>query len=204
MSSEEKHLAESTYCYSDEVFDYIANKLLPKPFDIEKIIKPVDRVGRLNRRKVESEIEWLIGNGTLKAEISKNEKWVPFIPEDYVGSVRFNIENSLLALDERDGWFPVRFLKNSLDELNEKQKPIFQGGRKPKYDWEAIVLEGLSYFYKNESKITQADLVRHLGEWCQSEFGEEPSESSLKVRAKKVLESAQKKMVNNSIFDQSG
>lgn len=57
-----------------------------------------------------------------------------------------------------------------------------RGGRPPEYDWDAFTIEIIRIADMDNLPERQADLVRQMMVWCQSSWGKEPAESSVKSR----------------------
>jgi hypothetical protein len=77
-------------------------------------------------------------------------------------------------------------------------RPASRRGRRPKYDWDAfdaelvriVGLNGLlDSLSDDEQWKSQADLERHMADWCQTRWGEAgvPAESTIREHVSKRL-----------------
>ena len=53
-----------------------------------------------------------------------------------------------------------------------KEQPKRRGGRKPKYDWDALHAECLRRIDDDGLPSNPSELTKNLLEWCQQRFGE--------------------------------
>jgi hypothetical protein len=59
-------------------------------------------------------------------------------------------------------------------------------GRKPIYSWEAFYLEAAVRIDQDGLPDKQADFEKQMSEWCENEWGKEPSESTLRDKISKI------------------
>lgn len=64
--------------------------------------------------------------------------------------------------------------------------PKNKGGRPREYDWDAFTIEIIRVANLDGLPDSQAELVRHMLEWCLHTWGKEPAESSVKNRISKI------------------
>jgi len=61
-----------------------------------------------------------------------------------------------------------------------------RGGRPQKFSWEDIWIETCRYIHYEGVPSTAAGLMRHLQQWCENQFGEQPADSTLKPKLRKL------------------
>jgi hypothetical protein len=71
--------------------------------------------------------------------------------------------------------------------------PAPRGGRPRKYEWERAVIEVFArpYHGKTPEPRSQAEVERLLAQWFVEHCGEQPAESEIRKRAKKLFEAIQ-------------
>lgn len=64
-----------------------------------------------------------------------------------------------------------------------------KGGRPEQYDWNEFWVEvAMVADTPDGLPDSQADLVRHMADWCETNWGEQPSDSTLKSRLKPLYD----------------
>ena len=61
-----------------------------------------------------------------------------------------------------------------------------RGGRPQKFSWEDIWIETGRFIHYEGVPPTAAGLMRHLQQWCEDQFGEQPADSTLKPKLRKL------------------
>jgi hypothetical protein len=64
--------------------------------------------------------------------------------------------------------------------------PRSRGGRPKKFSWDDIWIETCRYIHDNGIPATAAELMRHLQQWCENQFGEQPADSTFKPKLRKL------------------
>jgi hypothetical protein len=64
--------------------------------------------------------------------------------------------------------------------------PRGRGGAPPKYDWEAFMLEAFRVVYVDGPPKTQAELIKKVSDWYQTEIGDPPDAQTAKPRVRKL------------------
>ncbi len=75
-------------------------------------------------------------------------------------------------------------------EGRKQEQPKFanaRGGRPEGFSWDDIWVETCRYIHENGLPETQAELMQHLQEWCENQFGKQPGDSTLKPRVGKLF-----------------
>jgi hypothetical protein len=67
-----------------------------------------------------------------------------------------------------------------------QQYPRSRGGRPDKFSWDEIWIEICRYIHDNGIPATPAELMKHLQQWCENRFGEQPADSTFKPKLRKL------------------
>jgi len=67
-----------------------------------------------------------------------------------------------------------------------QQYPRSRGGRPKKFSWDDIWIETCRHIHDNGIPATAAELMRHLQQWCENQFGEQPADSTFKPKLRKL------------------
>jgi hypothetical protein len=69
------------------------------------------------------------------------------------------------------------------EDISREETPKNKGGRPVEYDWDAFTIEIICIADGIDGlPETQAELISQMLEWCESTWGKEPAESSIKSR----------------------
>jgi hypothetical protein len=60
------------------------------------------------------------------------------------------------------------------------------GGRPEKFAWDDIWIETCRYIHDDGIPATPAELMRHLQQWCENQFGGQPADSTFKPKLRKL------------------
>ena len=60
------------------------------------------------------------------------------------------------------------------------------GGRPQKFSWDDVWIEACRYIHDEGVPATQAELMRHLQQWCENQFGQQPADSTLRPKLRKL------------------
>jgi hypothetical protein len=71
------------------------------------------------------------------------------------------------------------------------QHPGSRGGRPEKFSWDDIWIETCRHIHENGVPPTTAELMRHLQQWCENQFGEQPADSTFKPKLRKLYAALQ-------------
>jgi hypothetical protein len=63
-----------------------------------------------------------------------------------------------------------------------------RGGRPEDYPWDDIWIEVCRYIHYRGLPPTQAELMRHLQQWCENRLDKQPGDSTLKPKLRKLYE----------------
>ena len=66
-----------------------------------------------------------------------------------------------------------------------------RGGRPEKFPWDDIWIEICRYIHENGIPSKTADLMKHLQQWCENQFGEQPADSTFKPKLRKLYAALQ-------------
>jgi hypothetical protein len=96
-------------------------------------------------------------------------------------------------------WLFVRiswptFLDHYFPGINYAHVTKERGGRPPKWDWAAFNAEVGLWIFENGLPTALAELNRHMVEWCQRHWGDEPEDSALRSHVKLVVEAYRKRL----------
>jgi hypothetical protein len=69
---------------------------------------------------------------------------------------------------------------------NTKPRPCARGGRPEKFSWDDIWIEACRYIHEDGVPATPSELMRHLQQWCEIQFAEQPADSTLKSKLRKL------------------
>jgi hypothetical protein len=69
---------------------------------------------------------------------------------------------------------------------NRKTRQHPCGGRPQKFLWDDIWIETCRYVHDEGLPARQAELMRYLQQWCENQFGEQPADSTLKPKLRKL------------------
>jgi hypothetical protein len=67
-----------------------------------------------------------------------------------------------------------------------REYPRSRGGRPDKFSWDDIWIETCRYIHDDGIPATPAELMRHLQQWCENRFGEQPADSTFKPKLRKL------------------
>ena len=67
-----------------------------------------------------------------------------------------------------------------------KTRQDARGGRPQKFSWDEIWIETCRYIHYEGIPTTSASLMRHLQQWYENRFGEQPADSTLKPKLRKL------------------
>lgn len=73
---------------------------------------------------------------------------------------------------------------------HEPEQPKFakaRSGRPEGFQWDDVWIETCRYIHENGVPATDAELMRHLQEWCENQFGKQPGDSTLKPKLRKLF-----------------
>jgi hypothetical protein len=80
---------------------------------------------------------------------------------------------------------PLRGPKTT-GSIDTKPRRCARGGRPEKFLWDDIWIEACRYIHEDGVPATPAELMRHLQQWCELQFGEQPADSTLKSKLRKL------------------
>jgi hypothetical protein len=76
------------------------------------------------------------------------------------------------------------------DQGHKPVEPNFaraRTGRPEKFSWDDIWIETCRYIYQNGVPATHAGLIDYLQQWCEVKFGNQPADSTLKLKVRKLF-----------------
>lgn len=65
------------------------------------------------------------------------------------------------------------------------------GGRPNKFPWDDVWIEACRYIHYNGLPDVPAELMKHLQQWCEDRLDEQPSDSTLKPKLRKLYTALQ-------------
>ena len=123
-----------------------------------------------------------IESGELDADTSKN---VFANIGNHSGSLVSRV--ALCDYAESKNQHPAFLFDTLLPENDVRTKAKNKGGRPPGYDWDAFIIEIIRVANSPDGlPDTQAKLIKHMQQWCQETWGNEPSDSVVKDRISKI------------------
>ena len=70
--------------------------------------------------------------------------------------------------------------------LDPRTRQHARGGRPQKFSWDDIWIETCRYIHYEGIPTTAAGLMRHLQQRCENQFGQQPADSTLKPKLRKL------------------
>jgi len=118
----------------------------------------------------------LYGVAWDQASINWEGSWFS-IPDERGYAI--DISDVDISREDLAGW------AGSNDPHNSKPEPPTpkdKGGAPPKYNWEAFYIEAARHAHDEGLPATMNEMVRIMAEWCQLEWGREPSLTQMKTK----------------------
>lgn len=94
--------------------------------------------------------------------------------------------DTLAPFQQQDTFAPLARLERPNAVVQQESVPANRGGRPAQYDWDSFAMEIVHRANLPDGlPEKQADLVREMLFWFQTEYGQEPAESAVKARISK-------------------
>ena len=95
----------------------------------------------------------------------------------YLNDIDVNVDNMR-------AWLSIEGRQNQTPEVSPQQNG--RRGATPKYDWDAFFQEIVVIADLDSLPMYQAELEKHMAQWCRENWGAEPSESTIRGKVSPI------------------
>lgn len=143
----------------------------------------------LGRRSVDSPLYEVLPKDYFRLPICirTNHNILESTDQSTVEDHRLITEHVSKWTDLRVNTESLRLWRNPLANLTKGDAPIRSVGRKPKWDWEGMLVEIVKLATRKSGlPNVHADLERHAANWFMSQTGDQPAESEIRLRISRI------------------
>jgi hypothetical protein len=106
----------------------------------------------------------------------------------------YNSPNNLRLLNDVvfQNFIAGRPLNSESADAEPQRDAVSRGGRPNKFLWDDVWIETCRYVHYKGLPDVSAELMKYLQQWCEDQFGQQPADSTLKPKLRKLYTALQR------------